>query len=211
MPFVPVENTALVETRMLYDNQKVENTLWVFNEEPWGPSSLHELATEVLGWWNTSYSGIVSVGVSLREVVCTDQTTETSGQVILSAGTANGILTGVQLPSNVSFSVSFHTTSRGRAFRGRNYLVGFTDGQLDTTNTVTDDYVEAVIAAYNDFNDTIGTAGWQWVIASRFSGVDPDTHKPIPRTAGVTTPVSNAAVADKTLDSQRRRLPGRGQ
>jgi len=211
MPFVPVENTALVETRMLYDGQKVENTLWVLNEEAWGPSSLHELATEVITWWHDNYAGLVNTAVSLREVVCTDQTTETSGQVVLPGGVNNGTLTGFAMPSNVSFSVSFHTTSRGRSFRGRNFIVGLNDTSLNLPNEVTDDYVEAVIDAYNAFNDTIGTAGWQWVVASRFSGVDPTTHKPIPRTAGVTTPVANAAIADKTLDSQRRRLPGRGQ
>jgi hypothetical protein len=49
------------------------------------------------------------------------------------------------------------------------------------------------------------------VIASRFSGVDPDTGKPIPRTAGVTTNVITVVAADLVIDSQRRRLPGRGQ
>jgi len=47
-------------------------------------------------------------------------------------------------------------------------------------------------------------------VASRFSGVDGD-GKPIPRTAGVVTPISNVIVVDRVLDSQRRRLPGRGQ
>jgi len=211
MPFVPVENTALVELRMLYDGQKVENTLWVLNDTAWGPSSLNELATEAIGWWHDNYAGLVNTAVSLREVVATDQTTATSGQATVSGGVNNGTLTGFAMPANVSFSVSFHTTSRGRSFRGRNYIVGLNDTSLVLPNEVTDDYVEAVIDAYNAFNDTIGTAGWQWVVASRFSGVDPDTGRPIPRVAGVTTPVASAAVADKTLDSQRRRLPGRGQ
>jgi cation transporter-like permease len=73
------------------------------------------------------------------------------------------------------------------------------------------DYVEACITQYTAFMDAISTAGWTWVIASRFSGVDPDTGDPIPRVAGVTTPVTNVVCTDATLDAQRRRLPGRGQ
>jgi len=48
------------------------------------------------------------------------------------------------------------------------------------------------------------------VVVSRFSGVDADGH-PIPRTTGVSTLVASVAIVDPVIDSQRRRLPGRGQ
>jgi hypothetical protein len=42
-----------------------------------------------------------------------------------------------------------------------------------------------------------------WVVVSRFSGG-------VERVTGVTTPVVQAAYHDLNLDSQRRRLTGRG-
>jgi len=47
--------------------------------------------------------------------------------------------------------------------------------------------------------------------AQGFGGVDPDTGKPIPRAEGVTTPVQSVVITDTIVDSQRRRLPGRGR
>jgi hypothetical protein len=44
---------------------------------------------------------------------------------------------------------------------------------------------------------------------SRYSGVDED-GRPIPRVAGETADILSVLVVDATVDSQRRRLPGRG-
>lgn len=211
MPFVPVENTALVECRMHYDNQKVENTLWVENESAWDGDSLAELATEVKDWWVASYSTICSNTVALNEVVCTDMTSETGAQASLAgAGAAGGVGSG-SLPGGTAFTVSFRTALRGRSFRGRNYIVGIPQDFRSGISGVDVDYVEAVINAYNDFKSAISTAGWTWVVVSRFSGIGGTPPKPLPRTAGVTTPVASVICTDAVLDSQRRRLPGRGQ
>jgi hypothetical protein len=45
---------------------------------------------------------------------------------------------------------------------------------------------------------------------SRYSGIGTD-GKPIPRTEGIATPVTQVVITDHTIDSQRRRLPGRGR
>lgn len=211
MPFVPVENTALVETRMMFDGQKCENTLWVENESPWDGESLAELASEVKDWWTASYAQLVTFGTSLTEVVATDMSSETGPQASVAGAGAVGADSGAPFPGGTSFAVSFRTAMRGRSFRGRNYIVGVPESARSLISGVDPDYVEACITQYTAFMDAISTAGWTWVIASRFSGVDPDTGDPIPRVAGVTTPVTNVVCTDATLDSQRRRLPGRGQ
>jgi hypothetical protein len=69
----------------------------------------------------------------------------------------------------------------------------------------------AVLGAYNALGALLEPAGATWVVISRFSGVDPITHRPIPRSEGITTPIDNAAFTDNKSDSQRRRLPGRGR
>jgi len=211
MPFVPVENTALVEVRMSLAEQKVENTLWVLNDEPWDGGSLEELCSEIVTWWGTSYASITTDQVLLREVVATDQTSLTSATASVSGDSAPGEHIGGTLPGNCSLAVSFRTAMRGRSFRGRNFVVGIPLEEMSSTNQVQTEYQSAVKDAYDAFATAITTASWTWVVASRFSGVDPDTGKPIPREAGVATLVTNTVVVDGVVDSQRRRLPGRGQ
>lgn len=210
MPFVPVANTALVETRMTLDSQQVENTLWV--EFPAAPSAadLLTLANDIDSWWEGSYAPLVSDGVQLREVVVTDMTTASSGQVsVAPAVAAFGGQSSPDLPSNASLTVSFRTALRGRSFRGRNYLVGLTE-DTNTGNIVNSPFIALVIAAYEELLSGGGAlSAGEWVVASRFSGVDVNGN-PIPRAAGVTTPIISVVVVDNVIDSQRRRLPGRG-
>lgn len=211
MAFVPVNNTALVEVRMSYANQKVENTLWVESVDTWDEAALVELVSEVKDWWIASYSTIASDQVVLREVVATDMTTASSGIGAISGTDETGAQTGGGLPGNCSLACSFRTNSRGRAFRGRNYVVGIPILQMVDIDTVESAYALLVETAYGDFKTAISAADWNWVVVSRFSGIDPVTKKPIPRTAGITTTVTLASVVDRTIDSQRRRLTGRGQ
>jgi len=211
MPFVPCLNTALVEFRMTFDGQKVENTVYIENEAAWDGDSLTELVTESQNWWGTNYSGITSNITHLAEVIATDLTSETSSQASIDGGGFTGTVSGLSLPGNCSVAVSFRTASRGRSFRGRNYIVGIPESKLEGTSIVTTTYATEVTDAYQAFLDTVATAGWTWVALSRFSGVNPTTHAPIPRTAGVMTPITNVIMVDRTIDSQRRRLPGRGQ
>jgi hypothetical protein len=76
-------------------------------------------------------------------------------------------------------------------------------------NTFSDATVDAFITAYEQLLTVGSIISAEWVIVSRFSGVDAD-KKPIPRAAAVITPITAVTVVDNIVDSQRRRLPGRG-
>lgn len=191
--------------------QKIENTLWVENVGAWDGGALEELCSEVISWWTTNYALITSDLVTLREVTATDMTSLTSATASVSGDSATGSAIGGSLPGNCSLAVSFRTASRGRSFRGRNFVVGIPLEEMSSTDQVQSAYASTVKDTYDAFQTAITTADWTWVVASRFSGVDPDTHKPIPRVAGVTTPITSVIVVDNVIDSQRRRLTGRGQ
>lgn len=211
MPFVPAVNTALVETRMLYVNQQVENTLWVENDSAWDGASLATLAANIRDWWGGSYSTLVPSSVSLREVVCTDMTTNTGAQATLNGGGLAGLLGSEGMPSNVTLSVSFHTALRGRSFRGRNYIVGIPVGVVEDTDYVQDEYAAACITEYSGLIAAALPGTQHWSVVSRFSGIGGTPPAPLPRVTAVITPITSVAVADQALDSQRRRLPGRGR
>jgi len=210
LAFVPVENTALVEFRMTLDSQKVENTLWVLADEGWPVEALTGLASNLLDWWSGSISPLLSGALGLTEIVCTDMTTDTSGQVTIGGGGITGAIGGDPLPNAMAAAIAFHTASRGRSFRGRNYLTGLPAGARLGANGIHPDFASSMVAAYGGLLTAVFPAGQTWVVASRFHGVDPTTHKPIPRSAGVTTPVTSVVFTDLTLDTQRRRGPGRG-
>ena len=210
MPFVPVLNTALVEIRQIVNAQKCENTIWAEHATAIDATALGALSIAVRDSWITNMLPLQSSALQLTEVVSTDQTTATGLQDTAAPSTPTfGGSTPNVMPNNVTFAVSFRTGTRGRSFRGRNYVVGLTEDQVAGNSLVAG--VSALwIAAYEQLMADIAGAGWQMVIASRFSGVDPTTHQPIPRAAGVTTPVTTILVVDDFIDSARRRLTGRG-
>lgn len=212
MPFVPVPNTAAVEIRMIQDGQQVENTLYFRLGSALTPTNLTQLCQDLEGWWASLYSAQEATSVELVEITATDLTSETGPVGSFNPSeTQLGALTSPALPNNVTIAVSFRTALRGRSFRGRNYFVGLTESQV-TENTLSDPSAAAILGVYQALRPVVGTFtdDWIWVVVSRFSGVDGD-GVPIPRETGIATPITNAVIVDKTIDSSRRRLPGRGR
>jgi hypothetical protein len=66
------------------------------------------------------------------------------------------------------------------------------------------------VAAYDLLRTAPPAPADDWVVVSRFSGVDVNGD-PIPRAAGVVNIITAVLAVDNTVDSQRRRLPHRGQ
>jgi hypothetical protein len=196
---------------MLLQGQKVENTLWWRFATPPDASDLELLGVNLFTWWSNSYAAIAPQALVLNEILITDMSEEEGIQFTRNGDGVNGEVSGDILPNNSSVCVSFRTGFSGRSRRGRNYVPGIPIGARDGVNTITQAYATAVTEAYTALIDSEVVSNAIWVIASRFSGVDPDTKRPIPRTEGVTTGVSAVVVTDLILDSQRRRLPGRGQ
>jgi hypothetical protein len=197
---------------MNFDGQRIENTLYFYNAGGPAVADMNVLGADLEGWWTTNCAPLLPIDVTLREIVLTDLTTQTGLQVTwgISSPVA-GTLGQPALPNNVSLAVSFRTDLRGRSFRGRNYIPALTEGQVVNSavnQSVADDWADAYRAILTVV--TNAPSPYVWAIATRFSGVDSD-GKPIPRVAGGVQPVTAVVVTDLTVDSMRRRLPGRGQ
>ena len=91
----------------------------------------------------------------------------------------------------------------GRSFRGRNYVVGVPQDQVVDINHVQSSYAAAWIDTYSELLEGTFEEGQQWVIVSRFEDGSP-------RETGIASEVLTVTVVDDVIDSQRRRLPGRG-
>jgi len=211
MPFIPVPNSALVELRYTANGQQVENTLWFDLGQVPATADLQALVGATFGWWSDNVKPLQAAAVQLREIFATsmhsaDGPIYTFAPSVAEFGTNNQPIQ----PGNVTLSISFRTAQRGRSFRGRNYAIGLTEPDTEA-NTVVGTKVTEWQAAYFELIALASAAGWTWCIASRFSGVDPVTKKPIPRETGVTSDVTGVIVVDGNVDSQRRRLTGRGK
>jgi len=205
MPFIPAENVAMVEIRMTLDFQRVENTLYFEQGAGWDETSLMTLGEDVASWWEGQISPIASVALAVTEVTCTDLTSDSAPSVsFVPASLLSGVLVEEPLPNNCSLAISFRTAGRGRSSRGRNYFVGLVDNQV-SGNEVTTGFADALKAAYLMIG--LGgsfTADATWSVVSRH-------HNLAPRTTALVQPISSVVIVDRTIDSQRRRLPGRGR
>lgn len=211
MAFVPVENTAMIEAVYSWDGQIVENTLYYKNTSTPGLTELAALTDAVRAYIVdqllpalTSAIQLVRVVGTLLDVVDGLQVLNTTSLPIAGEG-------GAGVPNNVSLCVSFKTANRGRSARGRNFIPGLPTAGV-SGNTVGSTLAAAFETAYTGFIGLGGDDGWSMVVVSRYSGFTIVDGKkvPTPREAGVTYEVTNTTILDRTVDSQRRRLPGRG-
>lgn len=205
MAFIPVADTVQVELFMSLYTQKIENTLYFRLTGGFGLPEVTDLWNKLLSWWTTDYAAIMSMDLSLRGAKFTDLSTSTGFTYEPSAPTPNpdGAINSGGLPGNVAMCVSFKTLSRGRSYRGRNFVSGFPETVV-VGNTFDASAVTAIQSAYAAILSLPFTDPWEWVVVSRETAG-------APRVTGVATPVVTAVVLDNLVDSQRRRLTGRGQ
>jgi hypothetical protein len=203
MAFVPFENTIKLEGIYTLDGQRCENVHYYIVDETPNVDTAEDLCVSYVAWWNTIRKGHSPTALSLVLVRATIMENEFDPGIEYSTGLP---VTGTQntnpLPNNCTIAVKWTTGFRGRSFRGRTYALGLTEevctlSHLNSGDLAvwTTDYGE-LIALDTDVGP--GIMG----IASKFSGG-------VERTTGVITPVTNVFI-DGTIDSQRRRLPGRG-
>ena len=203
MPFIPVANTAQVEFRMVWQGQRVENVDYFKFGAPPDPSELVTLGGALQDWWEANYAPFASFTLELREIYITDLTASDAAAVTVApAVPIPGLNANESLPNNVSAVISFRTSQRGRSFRGRNYICGLTDDQV-VNNNVISSAADAIVAAYVALGAVAIANSVDHVVVSRQANN-------APRVTGVATPITAYLMTDTTVDSQRRRLPGRG-
>lgn len=203
MAFIPALSVAQIEMRGTLFGQQVENTLY-FEHLITGitQATLDELTAFMAEEWSIAWKPYLSSEFTHSEVYGVDLTTATSfaSTNLDQAGVAGGGASP-SLPGNCAFVASFRTANRGRSGRGRNYWTALTE--VNTVgNQVTLGFAAAIMVAYQRLIDDM-LDGWQWGVLSRYNA-----HAP--RVSGLFQPVTQVLYTDLNVDSQRRRLTGRG-
>jgi hypothetical protein len=203
MPFIPVPGTALIEVVVSLDGQTCENTLYFNKAGAWTAEDLTALGNAVITWWADNMAPLISSAVTFVLVRATDLTTDTSASVVVPPAVAlAGGNSGAPGPNNSAFVLKFNTAGRGRSSRGRNYVLGFSE--LDVTiSHISSVLADQFKAAYTDLFSVATEQGVVWSVVSRFLDN-------APRAEGISIPILSVNYTDLVVDSQRRRLPGRG-
>lgn len=217
MPFIPAVNTAKVTFLQRLANQLVSNTIFVQKTEPWEESDLTSLATACEAWWRLTLAPILSSGIGLTAVQARSMEEESAPGVEVPAGLGaiGGVPTAAS-PGNVAVAVKILTGLTGRNHRGRNFIAGIPEADT-ADNQISNAFHDALQAAYFELLGDLTGLNWEWVIASFYNTTqlllqsNGETRRvPVPRPlGGLLTPVTSFVV-NRDLDSQRRRLNGRG-
>lgn len=208
MPFVPFEDCVQVTIQGHVDGQLTVNDL-AFRSST-GPRSLADvnaLATAIESWYDGGMAGLLNEAWAGSLITAKGLTNPNGLIVEHDFSYSVGGVSGEAAPNNCSMCVSFRTGLSGRSFRGRNYVPVLTNSQV-TGNMIDSAWATSVVNEYAAlvFPASVGVlpGGWEWVVLSRFAGN-------VERTTGVFTEITNVLVTDLVVDSQRRRLPGRGR
>lgn len=202
-PFVPVANALKVE--MLYDllGQRCENVFYVDRGSQAIAVAMAAIGPIVADWFVESLSPWLSQAVSLVGIKITDMSAADGPTLLYNTYMPlNGLDTNTPLPSNVSLAVKLNSTYRGRNSTGRQYLVGVPNG-VQTGNTISPTYQVGVKTAYEALITALTGGDFALSVVSYvIAGVL--------RGEGLKSIIASISV-DSILDSQRRRLTGRGR
>jgi len=201
--FIPATNVVKVETRLTQQGQRVENVYHVLAEDEWDSATMTTIAEVFKDWWNTWIKSLVKDSVELVEIAVTDLSTIDSPGLIYTTGLPipGTHIAGVEMPMNVTFAVKWSGLLRGRSNNGRTFHVGITSDAVVGSKLASG--VPALYGGYYaELITAINTAGYTLVVCSF-------RHDNAPREEAAVTAITSCSI-EETLDSQRRRLPGRG-
>jgi len=160
-------------------------------------------------WVTGVYASSSSQDLLLETAIVTDLNVEGGLQATSDLSGLNGLVGSAVKTNQDCFCVKLLTGHAGRSFRGRQYVIAvpFTD-YLDQ-NHLTSTAVSKWVDCYNALREDLNTASHPLGVLSRYSKdvVPTPPHK---RTNGLLTDVTSIAATDNIIDSQNRRLPGRG-
>lgn len=175
---------------------------------------LEDTALAIANSFNDTIMADLSQQLETTAILAASLENATAPSVEIPYGPHTGSITaGTPFPGNAALCVKKVTNKRGRGFRGRMYLPGLSSDSCEegNFNVVKSAYLVALLADYATWIANLGgvDATLSPCVIHKFSGIDPDTHRPIPLSVGQAEIVTGYT-CNNQIDSQRRRLAGRG-
>lgn len=203
MPVFDVPGLMRLEMHYLFQGEHCMNTFWIkSNINETSPLLEQELAGTFKNWFNTEVRPLSSNTLVLYEIVVKELRPDGIAVLYTDGLPITGAKSEEALPNNVALAVHWGTGLVGRSRHGRTFHMGLCIDQVTSNHC---DVASAIQTVY----DNLRTALDNITLNVEFSVVSFVVSKEWRRDPLV-TPISGVAV-ESTLDSQRRRLPGRGQ
>lgn len=202
-----VLNPAVVKLTigMRYQGQEALNVLHAerLDQGPFDITNVQELANDVGDWWQSDFAAVASNQLVL-EYVRVRQLAAVQPLEATYIPTVNvaGLLAGEPMPNNVTIAVTKNTAFAGRANTGRLYMAGIIRDYV-TGNVLDEEPAENISAAFQALMTAVFASGWAL-------GIYSTVFDKQPRDVGVLAQLLSMGITNRTLDSQRRRLPERG-
>jgi hypothetical protein len=196
-------DTAEATLTFLYNGQYCINKHHFLNTAGWDEGSLNNLGTAIREWWADELQASAPSTLSLIEIEVIDLSPDSNLGITVQTGLPLvGGNAAQQMPNNVTIAVKKGTGLVGRSYRGRTYHIGLTEANVDM-NVINSSTQTLLQTAYDALKEPLGIAipVDMCVLSETTGGVQ--------RAEGICTPVTGINV-DPVIDSQRRRLPGRG-
>jgi hypothetical protein len=206
MAFVGKDNCVQANLRFTQDEQLMENTLYFeYKGGTLDVPAMVVLGDDLITWWLTSVGAHLVTALTFREIYLTDLSSKTAPTATVTTGLpAQASVAQNSLPNNSAACISFRSAGRGRSSRGRNYIPAISEASV-IGNSISAALQANLVAGYEDLMDAATyTDDWTWIVYSRF-------ENGLPRAEALIAPVDAVVFTDNIIDSQRRRLPGRGR
>lgn len=205
MPPIIAPGVVRVEMHFTYQGSKVMNVYHIKdNNPPVDETDLHLYANTFKNWWLDIMRPAISRDATLTDVAARElidggiAVLESEG--LPAAGTRD--VTGA--PGNVTLAIHWGTGLMGRSYHGRTYHIGLPNDQFANGHMLA-----PALATLLDHYNALRVALDNAFVAADFAVLS-TVHGGFPRGTPIATPITGVAI-DDALDSQRRRLPGRGQ
>jgi hypothetical protein len=204
MPFIPATNCAKVDFLQTQTGQRISNTLWFQYTHPLTTTDLSDLADAMETWWTASMAPNLRGSLALQEIDVTDMSSQSGAKFVkIINPPVPGTVSGTDEPNHTAAAATFRTEKRGRSYRGRNYLGGIAVTKTTDSVTLLDAWVSAVISAFTAVTPALSGLDAVWVVVSHYLNK-------VARSTAHAEPIT-AVSMDTSIDSQRRRLKGRGR
>jgi hypothetical protein len=203
-PFIPAENTVRLEMIYLLNGQRVENVLHLQTDGPVSGGDVNNLVNSVEDIYLATLAVDQAEAAQLVLLRVTDVSVEDSFQREVEPSVdAHGALAQLPTPGGTTVATKFTGGMTGRSKRGRAFWIGLTEPQVEGNHLATG-VSAAITSAWTLFFAALTTVGDGFIhVIVSYCG-DGDW-----RTEALITPVSDYST-EENIDSQRRRLTGRG-
>lgn len=210
LAFQPCPETAEIRLRAQLYGQQVENVWHCRVSTTPTEADLTTIGNTVADWVVGAYSSNQSNDVTFTDVIVTDLNVEAGLQIVhpFDAG-ITGVVDARVKTNQDTVAISLRTGHSGRSFRGRTYILAVAGTAYVDANHIGTATLNGFVANMTALKTELATAGFPLGVLSRMTG----GAKPVPshkRAAGILTDVTVIEAVDNVVDSQNRRLPGRG-